>query len=244
MFCVDGGNRFRYGGGFDEENKEGRATFGVEDQRRAARRRRMEIRRFKVVAESLGGFMSVDSGTKRLKISNREEEKEVVLIEEREKKMVVLGKEAEDGNGGLEHGVVSICGRRSEMEDAFTVAPLLSRGLGLHFFAVYDGHGGPQAAMHCKEELHKRVREEICEREMVPQSLGGWQSLIRKCFLQMDADLASTPDTAGTTAVIALLTPDDIIVGNCGDSRAVLSRGGTAIPLSSDHKVSFFSPLF
>lgn len=40
----------------------------------------------------------------------------------------------------------------------------------------------------------------------------------------------------GSTAVVAILSPEHIIVANCGDSRAVLSRGGRAIPLSVDHK--------
>ena len=41
----------------------------------------------------------------------------------------------------------------------------------------------------------------------------------------------------GTTAVLALITADKrIIVANAGDSRAVLCRGGQAIPLSHDHK--------
>lgn len=45
----------------------------------------------------------------------------------------------------------------------------------------------------------------------------------------------------GSTAVVAALTPDHIVVANCGDSRAVLCRGGRAVPLSNDHKVVSFS---
>lgn len=41
----------------------------------------------------------------------------------------------------------------------------------------------------------------------------------------------------GSTAVVALLSPDHIVLGNCGDSRAVLCRDGRAIPLTRDHKV-------
>lgn len=41
----------------------------------------------------------------------------------------------------------------------------------------------------------------------------------------------------GSTAVVALLSPDHIVLGNCGDSRAVLCRDGKAIPLTRDHKV-------
>ena len=48
------------------------------------------------------------------------------------------------------------------------------------------------------------------------------------------------PETAGSTAVVAILSQSHIIVANCGDSRAVLYRGKEAIPLSADHKVRLF----
>lgn len=45
-------------------------------------------------------------------------------------------------------------------------------------------------------------------------------------------------DTVGSTAVVAVVGPSEIVVANCGDSRAVLCRGGAPVPLSSDHKVT------
>jgi len=78
--------------------------------------------------------------------------------------------------------------------------------------------------------------------------------------LSIMANLAETPETrnafnlVGTTAVVALLDcgpstngesggsgsstrrPRRIAVANCGDSRAILCRAGTAIELSEDHK--------
>ena len=51
------------------------------------------------------------------------------------------------------------------------------------------------------------------------------------------SDLRHHAGTWGWTAVVAVVGRRRIVVGNCGDSRAVLSRGGVAVPLSSDHKV-------
>lgn len=78
-----------------------------------------------------------------------------------------------------------------------------------------------------------------------------WRRAIRRCYQRMDEVAVSTcacgSDCArhtmevplsGSTAVVALLTSEHIIVANCGDSRAVLCRAGRAIPLSFDHKVS------
>lgn len=45
------------------------------------------------------------------------------------------------------------------------------------------------------------------------------------------------PETVGSTALVAILTQNHIIVANCGDSRAVLCRGKEALPLSIDQKV-------
>lgn len=80
-----------------------------------------------------------------------------------------------------------------------------------------------------------------------------WRRVMRRSFERMDEVALSTcacgsvggqcgchpmeVALGGSTAVVAVLTPDHIIVANCGDSRAVLCRGGRAIPLSNDHKV-------
>ncbi|XP_047084220.1 probable protein phosphatase 2C 21 [Lolium rigidum] len=44
------------------------------------------------------------------------------------------------------------------------------------------------------------------------------------------------PQLEGSTACVALIRGNQIIVGNVGDSRCVLSRNGQAIDLSTDHK--------
>lgn len=82
-----------------------------------------------------------------------------------------------------------------------------------------------------------------------------WKNAMERSFIRMDEEVIAwtdsglgsncrcelqTPecDTVGSTAVVAIVTPEKIIVANCGDSRAVLCRNGKPVPLSSDHKVS------
>ncbi|KAF5176919.1 phosphatase 2C, partial [Thalictrum thalictroides] len=145
-----------------------------------------------------------------------------------------------------EYGVISVCGRRREMEDAVAIHPEFCHkdSKKLHFFGVYDGHGCSHVAKTCKDRLHQIVKEEIEQ--------GGleWKETLEKSFSRLDKEVLDWSagscckcmfqlpkcDAAGSTAVVSIVTPEKIITANCGDSRAVLCRGGKAIPLSFDHK--------
>ncbi|CAH9109251.1 unnamed protein product [Cuscuta epithymum] len=148
-------------------------------------------------------------------------------------------------------GVASFCGRRRDMEDAVAIHPWLcpkdrENNTELHYFAVYDGHGCSHVAMKCKERLHALVKEEVEKKE-------DWKRAMEQSFSRMDEEVIAwnesvvrgscrcelqSPDcdAVGSTAVVAIVTPDKIIVANCGDSRAVLCRNGKAVPLSNDQK--------
>jgi serine/threonine protein phosphatase PrpC len=43
-------------------------------------------------------------------------------------------------------------------------------------------------------------------------------------------------DHSGCTAIGCLVTPDNIICANAGDSRSILIRSGLAVEMSEDHK--------
>lgn len=178
------------------------------------------------------------------------------------------------------HSTMSIIGRRREMEDAVSAVPsffslpkassiaLLDgcSGFGppplstaLHFFAVYDGHGGSQASIFCKDRFHEALAEELRNSSPFCRDLNDWSKVMSTCFTKIDMAVGGmcpngscdsgdsqktsdccqdpvAPENVGSTAVVAIVSPSQLVVANCGDSRAVLSRGGKAIPLSSDHK--------
>ncbi|KAG6753446.1 hypothetical protein POTOM_043514 [Populus tomentosa] len=132
----------------------------------------------------------------------------------------------------------------------------------VHLFGVFDGHGGAHVAALCRERMHVLIEEELARVDSTrvsSESRGGgaeweemWRGVMKRSYERMDEVAMGTcacgsewfkcgchpmqMALGGSTAVVAVLSPEHIIVANCGDSRAVLSRGGRAIPLSVDHK--------
>ncbi|KAJ6746346.1 ALPHABET ISOFORM E-RELATED [Salix koriyanagi] len=163
-------------------------------------------------------------------------------------------------NKGVSWGCTSVIGRRKEMEDAVAVIPsFMSRtcdhvggctapGSGtssdisaIHFFGVYDGHGGSQVANFCKERMHEVILEEW-DRDQTIDSCEWqrrWEATFCSGFGRADNEVlteAVAPEMVGSTAVVVVLSGCQIITSNCGDSRAVLFRRTEAIPLTVDQK--------
>lgn len=106
------------------------------------------------------------------------------------------------------------------------------------FYAIFDGHGGVAAAEFASSVL----LEYICEQH---HFLSDPQSAMTAAFLRTDweyfqlsqhTESAKAFGLAGTTALAAIVSGNLLVVANAGDSRAVLSRSGKAVELSSDHK--------
>ncbi|KAF8400898.1 hypothetical protein HHK36_014201 [Tetracentron sinense] len=162
-------------------------------------------------------------------------------------------------NKGVTWGFTSIIGRRREMEDAVAVIPGFmsrtcehvggctapgSRSAGVispvHFFGVYDGHGGSQVAKFCAERIHEVVAEEYDR-----GGVGGdgwrrrWETAFSNGFERADNEVVDegiAPELVGSTAVVVAVSGCQIISSNCGDSRAVLCQGTRTVPLTIDHK--------
>lgn len=124
-----------------------------------------------------------------------------------------------------------------------------------------------QVSALCREQMHVIVAEEMVAeaaalRQRQPAAMEeeeeerAWRAALSRSFGRVDALAAvacacgratvpacrcplsgQTGAIIGSTAVVALLVRDRLVVSNCGDSRAVLCRAGDPLPLSSDHKV-------
>ncbi|XP_022752708.1 probable protein phosphatase 2C 24 [Durio zibethinus] len=257
---------------------EGEASRPCELSSHAARRRRMEIRRIKLVEVAPS---ETKNGRKRQKLQiytaslalDCENAEDNSASDEDGKKQTVKVKNGRSKTKGTivkshsspslsvpvinselypKFGVASVCGRRRDMEDAVAIHPSFHRqgqdstAIGFHYFGVFDGHGCSHVAMKCRERLHELVKDEL-------ESEEEWKGAIERSFTRVDKEVITwnesmvgancrcelqSPecDAVGSTAVVAIVTPDKIVVANCGDSRAVLCRNGKPFPLSSDHK--------
>jgi len=69
-------------------------------------------------------------------------------------------------------------------------------------------------------------------------SLAQVEEAVKGAFRLLDSQLLDQEEAknTGSTAVVALFSTSHLCVANCGDSRAVLSRGGKEYRLTRDHK--------
>ncbi|KAI5574938.1 hypothetical protein BDE02_10G178000 [Populus trichocarpa] len=237
----------------------------VEPSSRASRRTRLELRPLKLVTdvavppsstlditpakrqkmELLPIPLSRDCGNAVENCKTIEENKNHSISNPSKSESVKLEEEAS------KFGMTSVRGRRRDMEDAVSIHTSFTTK-NTSFFGVFDGHGCSHVAMRCRDRLHEIVKKEV--EGFKEEKSVEWKETMKRSFIKMDKEVENccvegdnssncrcelqTPqcDAVGSTAVVAVVTPEKIIVSNCGDSRAVLCRNGDAIPLSSDHK--------
>uniref|UniRef100_A0A0N4Z649 PPM-type phosphatase domain-containing protein n=1 Tax=Parastrongyloides trichosuri TaxID=131310 RepID=A0A0N4Z649_PARTI len=153
---------------------------------------------------------------------------------------------------GMKYGMASMQGWRVDMEDAHDVQIAMSNEPPFDkwsFFAVFDGHAGPNAAKHAAENLLKTIME-TPEFEKLLQHLkengGAMDKEIRELicsgltngFLRHDEMLHNQPkpESSGTTAIAALVTPEYAFLVNLGDSRAIFCKKNADVIATEDHK--------
>jgi serine/threonine protein phosphatase PrpC len=122
------------------------------------------------------------------------------------------------------YGTAQINGRGRRppsTEDRISIEVLLD---GCEYFAVFDGHSGPEVANLCKAELPGRLRNALnAAGPDVLKHLEGVKQILQRTFIEFNKHLASpsiikTLDDSGSTATVGLVTPTHIIMAYLGDS--------------------------
>ncbi|OIV94555.1 hypothetical protein TanjilG_25617 [Lupinus angustifolius] len=153
---------------------------------------------------------------------------------------VVGGRSSFNSGKGKSHqspakyGFTLVKGKASHpMEDYHVAKFVQSKGHELGLFAIYDGHLGDNVPAYLQKHLFSNILNEV----------DFWDDpflSIYKAYESTDqAILSHSPDLGrgGSTAVTAILINNQKLwVANVGDSRAVLSRGGVAVPMTTDHE--------
>lgn len=144
-----------------------------------------------------------------------------------------------EGNG-LRCGMSDMQGWRVEMEDAHTVLPSVDGWPDHSFFGVFDGHGGSLVSKHVAEHLVPVIAKKGAFDARDTEALS---AAMRAGFISLDEDMRELPqvksgeDHSGSTGITSVVGKEFILVANCGDSRAVLSRVDSATVWGSeDHK--------
>jgi serine/threonine protein phosphatase PrpC len=97
------------------------------------------------------------------------------------------------------------------------------------FFAVYDGHGGKETSLFLKHNLHLHILNQLKNRN---NRNDVHSSILQGC---KSCDMCCG-ETSGSTAVLCLATRNTLWFANVGDSEAILSVHGKAVPMSKRHR--------
>ncbi|KAF8394898.1 hypothetical protein HHK36_018836 [Tetracentron sinense] len=124
-------------------------------------------------------------------------------------------------------------GRREAMEDRYSAVVDLQGDPKQALFGVFDGHGGAKAAEFAAKNLDKNIIDEVTRR-----SENEIEEAVKYGYLTTDSEFLKEDARGGACCVTALIRKGDLVVSNAGDCRAVMSRGGIAEALTSDHRPS------
>lgn len=135
------------------------------------------------------------------------------------------------------YGVYSKRGRRGgHLQDRFSAVAGIQGDSKQAFFGVFDGHGGAKAAEFVAKNMDKNILQ-----HMAGKSDSSIEQAMRDAYLKTDAAFMLENASGGTCCVSAWIWRGQLVVSNAGDCRAVMSRGGTAEALTTDHRPSLES---
>eukprot|EP01102_Stenamoeba_stenopodia_P021981 TRINITY_DN89_c0_g1_i2.p1 TRINITY_DN89_c0_g1~~TRINITY_DN89_c0_g1_i2.p1 ORF type:complete len:450 (-),score=95.97 TRINITY_DN89_c0_g1_i2:118-1467(-) len=148
----------------------------------------------------------------------------------------------------VESGVYCTIGKRPRMEDVHVVydnfrevvPDLLKDDQDYSFYAVYDGHGGREAAEKVEKHLHRCIVEDPAFAE------GKVEEATRNGYFKADSIMLEEAKvegwTSGAVVVTSLLKGNTLYIANAGDSEIILGRkmlnknAHRAIVLSYKHR--------
>ncbi|CAN7034742.1 hypothetical protein IGI04_032158 [Brassica rapa subsp. trilocularis] len=151
----------------------------------------------------------------------------------------VVGGQSSSGKGrsdegSIKYGFSLVKGKANHPMEDYHVANFINiqdHELGL--FAIYDGHMGDTVPAYLQKHLFSNILKEGEFWVDPRRSIAKAYEKTDQAILSNSSDLGR----GGSTAVTAILINGrKLWVANVGDSRAVLSRGGRIVQMSTDHE--------
>lgn len=125
----------------------------------------------------------------------------------------------------IQWGLSARQGDRQSMEDTHVHITQFEGNPQKAFFAVYDGHGGNEAADFSAQNLHVYFSDALKNNDSIEESL-------KIAFQKTDDNIQK----AGAVAAVAYINNDDLYIAWAGDTRAVVIRDNNVIFATEDHK--------
>ncbi|XP_025089159.1 protein phosphatase 1E-like isoform X4 [Pomacea canaliculata] len=128
---------------------------------------------------------------------------------------------------------------RRKMEDRHVILSDLNTFFELQdspsqsYYAVFDGHGGPEAAMYATSHLHINMVRDRSFRSDPELAMRRAYSLTDRMFLEK-AERQKL--RSGTTGVTVFVRGDRCYIGWLGDSQVLLVRDGQPVTVMEPHK--------
>jgi len=129
------------------------------------------------------------------------------------------------------------------MEDTHCVLLNLTGLENWSFFGVFDGHGGDEISTHLSKELINSILNSDQELFQILSNKvssveyeNRLKNAISNGFLQLDKKMRSKFLNSGSTACVCLISPNQIYLINCGDSRGFIVGDNNQIKITTkDH---------
>lgn len=126
--------------------------------------------------------------------------------------------------------IITDQGMRDHMEDHHDVFYNIYENL--HYFAIFDGHGGDSVSTFLKVYF-----KDIIKKELVQNKGQNIEKCLMHSFVKMNEIIPRNIGiTTGSTALIILKGHDKLYIANIGDCRAITNFKTKALPITIDHK--------
>ena len=121
-----------------------------------------------------------------------------------------------------------------------------NNGKCLHYFALFDGHGGDKCANYLKDNLYNYLISDGHIETNVALAIQNAFRLCEQAYQSENAPLSILDDfdKSGSTALVVIIIANKCYCANVGDSRAIYVENGQIKQMNTEHKPNEYKERF